>query len=81
MERACQRQPQVSDVLICRMIALVPTPSTLSKPIAARQTGIWAALRLPAVASSRFRSERVIEIDIPVRMHQIRTQTEPSESQ
>jgi hypothetical protein len=34
----CQRQTQVLDLLVSRMIALVPTPSALSKTIHARQT-------------------------------------------
>ena len=36
--RSCQRQTQVFDLPVSRMIAFVPTPSALSNTICARQT-------------------------------------------
>jgi len=36
--RSCQRQTQVFDLPVLRMIAFVPTPSALSNTICARQT-------------------------------------------
>jgi hypothetical protein len=38
MNRACQRQTQVFDVPVWRMISFVPTPSAESRTIPARQT-------------------------------------------
>jgi hypothetical protein len=71
----------VLDLPVCRMIALVPTPSALSSTIAARQTCFCGALRSLVMASSRARSERVTEMEIPVRMRQARTPTAPRESE
>lgn len=38
MKRSCQRQTQVLEVPVRRMISTVPTPSALSSTITARQT-------------------------------------------
>jgi hypothetical protein len=37
-KRCCQRQTQVLDLAVSRMIALVPKPSTVRSTICARQT-------------------------------------------
>jgi hypothetical protein len=37
MNRSCQRQTQVFDLPVRRMISLVPTPSALERMIAARK--------------------------------------------
>src|SRR3954463_1636762 len=63
------------------MISLVPTPSALERMIAARQACFCEALRSLVIASSRPRTDRVIVMEIPVRMHQTRTATETGESQ
>jgi len=81
MNRSCQRQTQVFDLPVRRMISLVPTPSALERMIAARQACFCEALRSLVIASSRPRTDRVIVIEIPVRMHQTRTATETGESQ
>jgi hypothetical protein len=44
--RSCQRQTQVLDLPVSRMIAFVPTPSALNSTIRARQTCFCGALRL-----------------------------------
>ena len=44
-KRSCQRQTQVFDLPVSRMIAFVPSPPALSSTICARQTCFWAALR------------------------------------
>ena len=75
--RSCQRQTQVFDLPVRRMIATVPTPSALESTIAARQTCFCEALRSLLIASSRPRTDRVIVMEIPVRMHQ--TCTEPKQ--
>src|SRR4029078_4817831 len=81
MNRSCQRQTQVFDLPVRRMISLVPTPSALERMIAARQECFCEALRSLVIASSRPRTDRVIVMEIPVRMHQTRTATETGESQ
>ena len=43
--RSCQRQTQVLDVLVSRMIGLAPASLALSKTICARQTCFYGALR------------------------------------
>ena len=79
--RSCQRQTQVFDLPVRRMISLVPTPSALERMIAARQACFCEALRSLVIASSRPRTDRVIVMEIPVRMRQTRTATETEESQ
>ena len=51
--RSCQRQTQVLDLPVSRMIAFVPTPSALSKTICARQTCFCGALRSLITERSR----------------------------
>ena len=77
MNRCCQRQTQVFDVPVRRMISLVPTPSALRSTMSARQTCFCEALRSLVIASSRWRSGRVILMEIPVRMRKTRTRAEP----
>ena len=72
MNRSCQRQTQVFDLPVPRMISLVPTPSALERMIAARQACFCEALRSLVIASSRPRTDGVIVMEIPVRMHQTR---------
>ena len=74
--RSCQRQTQVFDLPVRRMISLVPTPSALERMIAARQACFCEALRSLVITSSRPRTDRVIVMEIPVRMRQTRTATE-----
>src|SRR4029077_13358602 len=69
------------DLPVRRMISLVPTPSALERMIAARQACFCEALRSLVIASSRPRTDRMIVMEIPVRMHQTRTATETGESQ
>ena len=45
MKRSCQRQTQVFDLPVRRMISFVPTPSALKRTISARQTCFCGALR------------------------------------
>jgi hypothetical protein len=45
MKRSCQRQTQVFDLPVRRMISLVPTPSALNRTISARQTCLCGVLR------------------------------------
>src|SRR3954468_21072357 len=81
MNRSCQRQMQVFDLPVRRMISLVPTPSALERIIAARQACFCEALRSLVIASSPPRTDRVSVMEIPVRMRQTRTATETEESQ
>src|SRR6476659_3398788 len=60
MNRSCQRQTQVFDLPVRRMISLVPTPSALERMIAARQACFCEALRSLVIASSRPRTDRVL---------------------
>ena len=71
--RSCQRQTQVLDLPVSRMIAFVPTPSALSNTIRARQTCFCGALRSLTRARSRSRSAVVTEIEMPVRIPKTRT--------
>ena len=45
MKRSCQRQTQVFDLSVRRIISLVPTPSAVKSTISARQTCFCGALR------------------------------------
>ena len=72
MNRSCQRQTQVFDVPVRRMISCVPTPSALKRMIAARHTCFCAALRSLTTPSRRRRSEEPTVMEIPVRMRQTR---------
>src|ERR1019366_4588891 len=72
MKRSCQRQTQVFDLPVRRMISLVPIPSALKRTISARQTCLCGALRSPASTFRRRRSAGLRVVEIPVRMHQTR---------
>ena len=50
MKRSCQRQTQVFDLPVCRMISLVPTPAADRRTIWARHTCFWGLLRFAATA-------------------------------
>jgi hypothetical protein len=76
-KHSCQRQTQVLDLPVRRLISLVPTPSALNNTISARQTCFCGALRSRTSASKRKRSEQATVMEIPVRMPQIRTQSAP----
>ena len=79
-KRSCQRQTQVFDLPVRRMIPLVPMPSALCSTIRARQTCFWATLRSPTSASRRRRSAGLKMMPIPGRMSQTRTQRVRRES-
>ena len=81
MKRRCQRQTQGFDTPARRMISTVPKPSAEARMIAARQACFCEALRSLVIASSRPRTDRVIVMEIPVRMRQTRTATETEEPQ
>ena len=72
-KRSCQRQTQVLDLPVSRMIAFVPAPSALSKTICARQTCFCGAFRSLTTSRSRSSSAAVTENEIPVRMPQTGT--------
>src|SRR3954447_26284343 len=71
-KRSCQRQTQVLDVPVRRIILTVPTPSAESSTISARQTCFCEALRLLTMPSSRLRSEVLRLITVLGRMPQTR---------
>jgi hypothetical protein len=71
-KRSCQRHTQVLDLPVSRMIAFVPAPSALNSTIRPRQTCFCGALRSLTRSSSRRRSERVTEKEMPVRDYQTR---------
>ena len=73
MKRSCQRQTQVLDLPVCRMIAFVPTPSAVNSTISARQTCFCGALRSWMRALSRPRSADETVSDLPARIAQTRT--------
>ena len=81
MNRSCQRQTQVLDLPVRRMISFVPTPSAVNRTISARQTCFCAALRSLMRAWSRRRSAGETDMDFPVRIAQTRTPREKRESQ
>src|SRR5712675_1199926 len=81
MNRSCQRQTQVLDLRVRRMISLVPRPSAESSTTSARQTCFCGALRSFKITFSRLRSEGFNVMDIPVRMRQTRTSGAAWESQ
>jgi hypothetical protein len=72
MNRSCQRQTQVFDLPVRRMIACVPSPSALKRMMAARHTCFWAALRSPTTPARRRRSVELSVIEIPVRIRKTR---------
>jgi hypothetical protein len=71
MKRSCQRQTQVFDLPVCRMISLVPTPAADRRTIWARHTCFWGLLRFAATAFRWRRMAGVTVRDIPVRIQQI----------
>src|SRR5882672_1468584 len=81
MNRSCQRQTQVLDLRVRRIISLVPRPSAESSTISARHTCFCGALRSFKITFSRLRSEGFNVMDIPVRMRQTRTSGAAWESQ
>src|SRR5665213_2223809 len=80
MNRSCQRQTQVFEVPVWRMISLVPTPSADRRMILARQTCFWGLLRFRATAFKRRRTAGEIVTVIPVRIPQTRTPAPDGES-
>ena len=80
-KRSCQRQTQVFDLPVRRMISIVPTPSAVKSTISARQTCFCGALRSPTSAIRRARSVGETVKDIPVRMRQTRMRAPERESQ
>jgi len=80
MKRSCQRQTQVFDLPVWRMISLVPTPSALSSTILARHTCFCGALRSRASAFRRRRSPGLRVMEIPVRIGQTRMRRDRRES-
>src|SRR5712672_2188495 len=81
MNRSCQRQTQVLDLRVRRMISLVPRPSAESSTTSARQTCFCGAWRSFKITFSRLRSEGFNVMDIPVRTRQTRTSGAAWESQ
>ena len=79
-KRSCQRQTQVFDLAVRRMISTVPMPAALSRMMSARQTCFWAVLRSRISASRRRRSDGETSIEIPVRMPQSRMPIHRQES-
>src|SRR6476659_1662042 len=80
MKRSCQRQTQVFDLPVRRMISLVPTASALNRTISARQTCLCGALRSRASTFRRRRSASLRVMEIPVRMRQTRMRPVRGES-
>ena len=80
-KRSCQRQTQVLDLPVSRMIAFVPAPSALISTISARQTCFCGALRSIVRARSRSVSAGVTENAMPVLMPQTRMPRIRRESQ
>ena len=72
MKRSCQRQTQVLEVPVRRMISLVPTPLALSSTICARQTWLLRGVAILKSAFNRRRSVVLRVMEIPVRMRQTR---------
>ena len=79
-KRSCQRQTQVLDLAVRRMISAVPTPSALSNTISARQTCFCGLLRSLISAVKPARSIGETKKDIPVRMRQTRIRVGERES-
>src|SRR5262249_31982631 len=72
MKRSCQRQTQVFDLPVRRMISLVPIPSPLNRTISARQTCLCGVLRSRTSTFRRRRSAGLSVMGIPVRIRQTR---------
>ena len=71
--RSCQRQTQVLDLPVSRMIAFVPRSSALSSTICARHTCFCGALRSLTRLRSRSMAAEVTERETLVRIPQTRT--------
>lgn len=80
MKRSCQRQTQVFDLPVRRMISLVPIPAALSSTISAHHTCLWAALRSLASAARRRRMAGSSVMEIPGPKRQARIPEPPRES-
>lgn len=79
-EASCQRQTQVFDVALARMMPLVPTPSDVRRMIRACRTCFCGPLRSPTMASRRRQSLGETSMLMPVRMPQIRMPSAAEES-
>jgi hypothetical protein len=80
MNRSCQRQTVVFDLPVAAMTAFVPKPSAVRRTVRARQTCFWGVLRSAMMLSRRRRSAAETEMEIPLRMSQIRTRRAEWES-
>ena len=80
MNRSCQRHTQVFDLPVAAMIATVPSSSSLSRMIRARQTCFWGEPRAAMIPSRRTLSDAVTEMMIPVRIRHRRTPAPMAES-
>jgi hypothetical protein len=68
MKRSCQRQTQVFDLAVRRMISFVPVPSAVKRTTLARQTCFCGTLRFEIRSCNRRRSADETMTEIPVRM-------------
>src|ERR1700730_11883832 len=76
-DRLIQRQTRVFDVPgRAAHDLVVPTPSALRNTMFARQTCFCDALQSLVIAPSRWRSGRVISMEIPVRIPKTRTRAD-----
>ena len=80
MNRSCQRQTQVFDFPVRRMISFVPTPFALKSTIAVRQACFCGELPSLITVSRRSWVDVVTVMDIPASMRQTRTSAVPGES-
>src|ERR1700722_3397287 len=81
IKRSCQRQTQVLDLAVRRLISFVPTPSAVNSTITARQTCFCGVFRPCTTALSRRISADETERDFPARIAQTRTSSPHRESQ
>jgi hypothetical protein len=72
MNRVCQRQIVGLPLPVCRWIAIVPTPSALSRTIRARHTCFCGLFPDPITASSRSRSPGSSRLQHPFSFSQTR---------
>jgi hypothetical protein len=79
-KRSCQRQTQVLDLPVRRVISFAPTPSAVKSTISARQTCFCGALRSRMRALSRRTSADETESDFPARIAQTLTSRKRPES-
>ena len=80
-KRSCQRQTQILDLQVRRMISFVPAPSAVKRTISARHTYFCATLRSSMRFSSRRRSANETVMDFPARIAQTCTCRKSGESQ